>query len=153
MKQEKLINRSIHWLLSDQDFGRKDAEGVLPVFRVPVAGVVQGAVEMLHVGVNIDGEGSVGSEITFETVLASGWWCDVEILVPTVENEVVVVILFLLLLCFQCRHHFLDPFIQFRWRVAQRRAHAYQVSQILIGWINFILDVVSNMAPNGMSNN
>jgi len=100
MKQEELVNRSVQWILSDQDFGCKDAEGVLPVFRVPVAGVVQGAVKMLHVGVNIDNDGSLGSKITFETVLASGWWCDVEVLGPTMENEVVIVILFLLLLCF-----------------------------------------------------
>ena len=115
MEQEKLVGRGLHWLLSDQDFGSKDAEGVLPVFGVPVAGVVQGAVEMLHVGVDIDDEGPLASEVTFETVLAGSWWRDVEVLFATVENEVVVVVLFLLLLCFECRHHFLDPFIQFRW--------------------------------------
>ena len=108
---------------------------------------------MLHVAVDIDDDGLLWYEITLESILVPVWCCDVEILLATVENEVVVVIRFLLLLCFQCFHHFLDPFIQFRWWIAQRCAHANHVSQILIGWINFILDVVSNMAANGMSDN
>lgn len=62
--------------------------------------MVQRAVEMLHIAVDIDDEGLVRLEVAFESILVPVWCGDVEILFATVENEVVVVILFLLLLCF-----------------------------------------------------
>jgi len=55
---------------------------------------------MLHLAVNINDEGLVLLEVAFESILVPVWYSDMEILFATVENEVVVIILFLLLFCF-----------------------------------------------------
>ena len=55
---------------------------------------------MLHLVVNINDEGLVSLKVALESILVPVWCSDVEILVTTVENEVVVIILFLLLFCF-----------------------------------------------------
>lgn len=75
-----------------------------------------------------------------------------KVLLSTVEDEVVVVIFLLMLFDFNLFQNFINAFVQFGWALAKRCTHTDNVAEILVRWVDLILDVIGDVAADGMSN-